>query len=114
MQLKEVIEKLNLKVVSGNNHLAVTVIAGYVSDILSDVMAKAKKGTLWITTQTHENVIAIVFFRGLAGVILPEGLEPDKIAFEKAQEKEIPVLLTDLSAFEVAGRLYQLGIRGSK
>jgi len=114
MQLKEIVEKLNLKVVSGNNHLAVTVSAGYVSDILSDVMAKAKKGTLWITTQTHENVIAIVFFRGLAGVILPDGMHPDRVALQKAQEKDIPVLLTDLSAFEVAGRLYQLGIRGSK
>ncbi len=114
MLLEEIVEELSLKIVSGKNNLSAKVCSGYVSDILSDVMAKAKKGSLWITTQTHENVIAIVFFRGLAGVIIAEGLEPDKIALEKAQEKEIPILLTDLSAFEVAGRLFQLGIRGNK
>ena len=84
----------------------------YISDILSDVMSGAAKGDLWITTQTHENVIAILYFKGLAGVILPAGFRPDDEALGKARDKKLPVLLTELPAFEVAGRLYELGLRG--
>jgi serine kinase of HPr protein (carbohydrate metabolism regulator) len=112
MQLREIVQKLELKVASGENKLDSDVTCGYMSDILSDVMAKAFKGSVWITTQTHENVVAILFFKSLAAVILPNGLELDKIALDKAIEKQLPILLTDLSAFEIVGRLYELGISG--
>jgi len=114
MLLKEIVEKLSLQVVSGEIRLENDVVSGTVSDILSDVMAKAAKNSIWITNQTHENVIAIVFFKGLAGVILAGGLEPEKPALDKAREKGIPILLTPLSTFDIAGELYKLGIRGSK
>jgi predicted transcriptional regulator len=114
MLLTEIIEKLSLKIVSGENNLNRDITCGWISDILSDVMAKASKNAIWITNQTHENVIAIVFFKGLAGVILPGGLEPEKTALEKAREKGIPVFLTELTTFDIAGELYALGIRGKK
>ncbi len=112
MVLNEILDTLKLQALSGEGNLGQEVTSAYVSDILSDVMAKARKGCLWITHQTHENVLAIVFFKGLVGVILPDGLRPDEKVLAKAREKIIPVLVTDLSAFEVAGQLYALGIRG--
>ena len=114
MLLKQIVEQLSLKVVSGENNLDIDVTDGCVSDILSDVMAKAARNSLWITNQTHENVIAIVYFKKLACVILPGGLEPDAVALQKAREKNIPVLLTNLSSFDIGGELYRLGIRGKK
>ncbi|MDZ7316595.1 MAG: DRTGG domain-containing protein [candidate division KSB1 bacterium] len=110
MLVKEVVEKLGLSVFSGEEALEKPVTGGVVSDILSDVMAQAHKGELWVTNQTHENVLAIVFFKGLAGVILPGGHRLDDDAAKKALEKHIPVFLTDLSTFEVVGRLYELGV----
>ncbi len=112
MVLQEIVKKLDLKVLSGEQNLNKEVDFGYLSDILSDAMANALKGSLWITNQTHENVIAIVFFKSLAGVIFPEGLVPDDSALEKAKEKNIPVFSTTLSAFDVAGQLYDFGLRG--
>ena len=111
MTVKEVVDQLDLTVFSGTDHLDKDVTGGIISDMLSDVMAQAQKGALWVTNQTHENVLAIVFFKSLAGVILPGGLTLDDNAAEKAQEKQLPVLLTDLSAFEIVGKLYELGIR---
>lgn len=110
MLVSDVIEKLGLTVFSGEENLDVEVSGGFISDILSDVMAQAKKGSLWVTNQTHENVLAIVFFKSLAGVILPGGLELDKAAAEKAKEKNLPVLLSKASAFQVVGQLYNLGV----
>lgn len=110
MLVKEVVEQLELTVFSGEVSTEKQVAGGIISDILSDVMAQAHKGELWVTNQTHENVLAIVFFKSLAGVILPGGLLLDEQAAEKAKEKKLPVFLTRLSAFEIVGRLYALGI----
>ncbi len=112
MQLRQIIQTMELKVLSGDPDQPVEVGMAYISDILSDVMARGVKGAIWITNQTHMNVIAICFFKSLAAVILPDGLEPDESVLSKAREKSILVLSTTSSAFEVAGRLYALGLRG--
>jgi len=110
MVVKDIVNKLGLTVFSGKENLEKEVTGGIISDMLSDVMAQAQKGSLWVTNQTHENVLAIVFFKSLAGVILPGGLELDKEAAEKALEKKLLVMQTKLSAFEIVGKLYELGI----
>ena len=114
MLMREIVDKLSLEVVSGENTLDLQVTCAYVSDILSDVMSKAVKGSVWITNQTHENVVAIAFFKSLAGIIMPGGLQPHEETLQKAREKSIPIMLSKLSAFEIAGRIYELGIRGNK
>lgn len=110
MIVREIVDILELKVFSGETNLDKEIQGGCISDILSDVMAQSKKGSIWVTNQTHENVLAIAFFKSLAAIILPGGLELDKKAADKAKEKNIVVLQTDLSAFEVVGKLYDLGI----
>jgi hypothetical protein len=42
MKLKEVVKKLNLRVLVGEDLLDNTVMGGYASDMLSDVLAHAK------------------------------------------------------------------------
>lgn len=112
MKLSEIVETLDLETVSGESNLDKDVEHGYLSDILSDVMSKAPKAAIWITHQTHENILALVYFRGLAGVILPEDLSLEEQAIKKAGEKNIPVFRSNMSAFDIAGKLYELGIRG--
>ena len=112
MNLKEVAEKLKLEIVTGESAMSADISTGFASDILSDVMAKAPKNSIWVTNQAHQNVIALVFFKSLAGVIIAGGVDLDDEALQKAQEKEIPVLKASANAFEVVGRLYALGVRG--
>jgi predicted transcriptional regulator len=112
MLLRQIVQELDFQVLSGQPDQQLEVRSAYISDILSDVMAKATKGSLWITNQTHMNVIAICFFKTLAAVILPDNLKPDESVLAKAREKEILVLSTPSSAFDIAGKLYALGVRG--
>lgn len=114
MVLNQIVKALNLQVLAGEEQLSQEVSAGISSDILSDVMAKAQKGCLWVTSQTHQNVVAIVYFRGLAGIIIPDSLKLDDDALARAREKGIPVMATDMVAFELIGRLYEIGVRGTK
>jgi predicted transcriptional regulator len=112
MRFTELCSCLNARVLSGNDHLDNDISQGIISDILSDVMVRGRKGSVWVTNQINVNVIAIAFFKGLSGVILPNDLVLDQEASAKAIEKQIPVLSTSHSAFDVVGILYEMGLRG--
>jgi predicted transcriptional regulator len=106
MKVSELVEKFGLKVFSGEDGLENEITGGYVSDLLSDVMGNADEGEVWITLQTHQNVMAIASLKDLAAVILVKGLEPEEDTFEKSMEEGIPILGTTMDTFEIAGKLY--------
>lgn len=99
---------MNLTVFCGENNLETEIKGGYVSDLLSDVMGFAQDGQVWVTLQTHKNVIAIASLKELACVLLVKGSKPDDDMLEQAREEEIPVLGTTEQTFEAAGRIYEL------
>ena len=88
----------------------VEVTAGYASDLLSDVLAKGRSGVLWVTNQKHQNVIGVAVMLSLAGVIIAGGVAPDENTLEKAAEEGVALYTTNMSLYEVVGRLYQMGI----
>ncbi len=108
MKLKEIIEKLQLKVLKGQENLEVEVTGGYTSDLLSDVIANSKEGNLWITLQTHQNIIAVAKLKDLAGIIIVNNREPDEDTLNKAERENVPLLISEDMAFDVSGRLYEL------
>ena len=90
------------------------VAVGHVSDLLSDVLANAPAGGLLVTIQVHMNVIAIASHAGLAGVIFAAGRTPEESVRRKAVEEKILLFVSEDSSFEVVGRLYALGVRGTR
>jgi predicted transcriptional regulator len=114
MKLQEIVRRLELEVKSGEEKLDTVVTRGYASDLMSDVIAHTEKGDLWITLQVHINIVAVASMKELAGIILINGRQPEDATLEKAKSEQIPILVSSLPAFEVAGKLYQLGISGIK
>jgi predicted transcriptional regulator len=108
MSVNEIIDQLELTVFGGDNGLENQITGGYTSDLLSDVMGNIDDGHVWITLQTHKNVMAIASLREVSAVILVKGLKPDDDMLEKANQEGVPVLGTTMESFEVAGKLYQL------
>jgi serine kinase of HPr protein (carbohydrate metabolism regulator) len=108
MKLKEIIEKLQLKVLTAKDKLDVDVTGGYTSDLLSDVIANSKEGNIWITLQIHQNIIAVAKLKDLAGIIIVNNREPDEDTLGKAKEENVPILCSKGMAFEVSGELYEL------
>jgi len=106
MTVDDIKKKFDLKVLAGESGLNRTVKGGYVCDLLSDVMGHADAGSVWITLQTHKNVMAIASLKELACVIIIKDFPADADMLEKANEEEIPVLQTSESAFDMAGKLY--------
>lgn len=112
MKLREIIKQLDLKIRVEDADLDCEVTRGYVSDLLSDVMGNAHEGDLWITLQVHQNIIAVAVMKSLAGIILVNNREPEQDTLAKARAEKVLICTADMNAFELAGRLYQLGIKG--
>jgi hypothetical protein len=99
---------LSLNIIQDQGDLDVSVSGGYTSDLLSDVMAYGKEKNVWITCQTHENIVAIAKLKNLAGIILVNSRKPDQATMQKAREENVVILGTSEPAFAVTGALYNL------
>ena len=112
MKVRDIVEALNLKVLSGEAGLDREVEGCYVSDLLSDVMGNADMGNVWVTLQTHKNVMAIASLKELACVILVKGLSASEDTLNQSNEEQIPFLSSDEETFDVAGKIYMMLHKG--
>lgn len=108
MKVQELVDKLGLKVLSGANGLDREIDGCYISDLLSDVMGNAMEGNIWITLQTHKNVMAVASLKELACIILVKDLVPNAETIEQSNDDGLPVLQTSLPTYEIAGLVYNL------
>jgi len=113
MTIREIADNVKLEILSCPDGVDKAVTGGYASDLLSDVIANSKAGNLWVTMQTHRNIVAVATLKELAAIVLVNGRTPDPETLEKAQEEKVVLLGSRLPAFELVGRLYQMGIRGT-
>jgi predicted transcriptional regulator len=82
------------------------------ADLLSDVLAFTKEHTLLLTGMTNLQVIRTAEISDLNGVVFVRGKMPRQDVLQAAEERNIPVLLTDHTMYEACGRLYKNGLPG--
>jgi len=85
---------------------------GLASDVLSQILARASRGCILVTTQHSANLIAVASHTKIADIIITSGYRPGAEALGKAQEEGIGLYTTPLETFDVVGSLYRLGIKG--
>jgi predicted transcriptional regulator len=108
MTIENIIDELKLRIFTGYDKVSRPVKGAYSSDLLSDVMGKAKDGGLWITVQTHKNIIAVASLKDLAAVLIVNGGKPDEDTLKVAESEGIVLLGTSEGAFEACGKLYKM------
>lgn len=111
MKLHQIVKELRLEVKSKVFNLDKEISGGYASDLLSDVIANAKKDNIWITLQIHQNIVGVATLKELIGIIIVNRREPEAETLKKAEQQNIPIMVTELPAFEIIGKLYRL-LRG--
>lgn len=113
MNVKQIMERFQLEAAAGGKGLEREVTGGYCGDLLSDVIANAPVGSVWLTVQGHQNIVAVAVLRELAAVILTGDRPPDPDTLKKADQENIPILRWPGSAYELAGEMYALGVGAS-
>ncbi|QXM05743.1 DRTGG domain-containing protein [Crassaminicella indica] len=111
MQVKNLIEKENFKLITNDKDISKEIKGLYCCDLLSWVMSHAKAGDAWITVQTHMNIVAVASLLDISCIIIPESIEIDKETIDKANEENIPILSTNLNSYEIFCKMHELGLR---
>ena len=110
MTVKEAAGILGANILTKQADVNKQVKEGYTCDLLSWVMAHGREGMAWTTVQTHMNVIAVASLHDMSCVIIPEGIRMEDDVVAKADEEDICVLSSALTAFDICARLSKAGI----
>jgi uncharacterized protein (DUF1778 family) len=113
MKLAELAERLQLRVEADAGNLQQDAAACYVSDLLSNVMGQAAEGAIWVTMQGHQNIAAVASLLALPAIIVAGDAPIEAETIKKAQDNGVTILSTAATTFEVAGKLYAEGLKGS-
>jgi hypothetical protein len=90
MTVFDIVKLFELKMRTGKDRLHEKVTGGFAGDLLSDVIAHSHKGNIWITIQTHPNIVAVATMKELSGIILTGGREPDGDTVQKLKRRGCP------------------------
>ena len=112
MILEKVKEILKVEVIVGADELQMEIRMGCGCDLMSDVLAFIKSGSLLLTGLTNPQVIRTAEMADIKAVCFVRGKKPDRETVELAKSKNIPLLSTDLPMFEACGKLYKEGLVG--
>ncbi len=110
MQIAEIVEKLGLTVLVGTDNLNANVSGGYVADLLSCVIAGAKPQDLWVTLQTHVNIVAVAALKEVAAIVVAESAVVPDATLEKAAQQGVVMLSSPLPIYETVKQLVALGL----
>jgi predicted transcriptional regulator len=111
MTTQDVIDKIGLKALSTFEHREVDGV--FVSDMLSDAMAGAKSGNLWVTVQTHKSIVPAANLVDVSAVVITCKKEVPQETIDLANKYNIAILTSDLSTFQLIGKLYGMGLVNS-
>ncbi len=112
MTLNEIRDILQADVLTNNCEMNISVDRGCSSDLMSDVLAFSTPGALLITGLINEVAIRTAEIANMKAIVFVRGKKPKEKTITLAEEKNIPLLTTNLPMFEACGRLYEKGLRG--
>ena len=108
MNVRELAEKLNLSVLTGDAGIDRQIDGCYIGDLLSWVMSKAKAGNVWLTIMSNINTVAVCTLTDAACIVLCEDVTAEDDVIARAIEQDIPILKSSLAAYELACKLHEI------
>ena len=86
----------------------------FASDMMSDVLAYVKEDTLLLTGLINSQSVRTAEMLDVPCLVFVRGKIPHKDAVQRAQQIDLPLLMTSCSMFEACGRLYVAGMGVAK
>ena len=82
----------------------------YIGDLLSWVMGRAQSDNVWLTIMSNLNIVAVATLSDVSCIILCEGVALEESVRSTAEAKGVNIFTTDMTAYEAAKRLAELGL----
>ncbi|MEJ2695232.1 MAG: DRTGG domain-containing protein [Candidatus Sulfobium sp.] len=113
MTLDEIKSALGARILARAKDMGIRVDMAYCADLMSDVLAFSITSSLLITGLTNTQVIRTAEVADIRAIVFVQSKRPDVDTIALAEEKRIPLLVTDYSMFDVCGKLYEKGLRSN-
>ena len=84
------------------------ILGGYVGDLLSWVMGRAKEGDAWVTIMSNVNTVAVCTLADPACIVLAEGVKPEPDMLKRATEQGVNIIATKLDSFSASVKIAAL------
>ena len=112
MKLKEIKEVLEAELLTDNYDPELEVPLGASSDLMSDILAFGKPGSILLTSLNNIQAINTANVADIKVVCFVQGKIPNEMIINLAKRDNITVLTTKLTMFVSCGKLYQGGLEG--
>lgn len=107
MDVKELVEKLDLKVLCGED-LSREISGCYCGDLLSWVMSRAQEGDVWLTVMGNINSVGVAVLADVACIVLTENAALDEDALNRAKQNDVIILQTEKNSYRMAAAISQM------
>ena len=112
MKLREIKDILEAEVIVGSEYLDREIKLASGSDLMSDVLAFIKSGSLLLTGLTNSQVVRTAEMAEIDAICFVRSKKPPGETIELARKNRVPLLVTRFSMYAACGRLYQKGLLG--
>lgn len=113
MRISEIVNRLDARVLAGEDKLEQDVYSACCSDLMSDVLAFVNEKTVLLTGLTNVQVIRTAEMLDLKCLIFARGKVPGEDVLRQADELGLVVMTAPKTMFTCAGLLYEGGLRGA-
>lgn len=110
MQLKDVVQIIEGKVLSGCAWETVEIQGGCGADLMSDVLAAVQPQALLLTGLCNPQVVRTAQMADVAAIVFVRGKVPTQDVVDLANDECVPLITTPYGTFELCGRLYTAGL----
>jgi len=111
LTLARAVEVLKAQAVVPGGDEQATVKGCFAADLMSDVLAFGREGSMLITGLATDQAIRTAAIKHLVAVVIIEGKKVHSDLVETAREEGVPVYQTPLSKYEACGLLMLAGLR---
>lgn len=108
INFRTVLSMLDGELLTEEGGLEVEFSEVFASDLMSDVLAFSRPGSLLLTGLVNEHVVRTACLADVAAVVFIQGKRPDKSVVDEANEIKIPLLATGLSMVDCCARIAAL------
>ena len=112
LTLRRVCEILDGEIICSEQYADRTVASACGCDLMSDVLAFTRPGSVLLTGLTNSQVIRTAEMLDLKGVVFVRSKKPDERTIRMAEALQLVVICSPHPLYESCGRLYESGLGG--
>lgn len=106
LTIKQLVDDLGFELLTKHADVNRKPEFAYVSDLLSDVMGKAQENMIWVTSQTHKNIIAVASLKDLSAIVVVNERKVSQELVEQADKENVVIISSNRAAFDTVGLLF--------